>query len=198
MTSPEPLNFMLDFAQEAPPPAPPTNRTGLSLVDRILEVDLIQDTLEALEEEGITPEISEMLTKELIAALAGTRDKIDRTCGVLAAFEAAAEAAQHEIDRLDKRKAHFVRQHGRLEAYALAALQLTNQKTLEGHTSKLSARLNPPSVIIDDSSRIPAEFMRTPTPPPPTPDKMAIKKALAANIPVPSCRIVRTYRLERA
>lgn len=195
MASPAPFNFSLDFQQEE---APRIERAGLSLVDRIKEVNLIQETLDALDEEGITPEISELLTSELIAALAGTRDKIDRTCGVLAAFEAAAFAAQNEIDRLDKRKAHFIRQHDRLEAYALAALQLANSKTLEGHTSKLSARLNPPSVVIDDATRIPAEFMRTPAQPPPTPDKTKIKNAIKAKTDVPGARLATSYRLERA
>jgi hypothetical protein len=179
-------------------PAPPQERGGLSLVDRIEQVNLIQDTLEALEAEGITPETEELLTNELIAALAGTREKIDRTCAALTAFEFAAESARNEIERLEKRKAHFERQHGRLSAYALAALQLANTKKMEGNTCALSARLNPPSVVIDDAEAVPAEFWRQPPTPAPVPDKTAIKRALAADVPVAGARLVRAYRLERS
>ena len=175
----------------------PANRAGLSLVDRIQEVDLISRTLDALEAEGVTPEMEESLTKELFNAITGTKAKIDSVCGVLAAFEAAGAAAQAEMDRLAKRRDHFERQHGRLSAYALAALQLANVKKLEGFTSCLQARLNPPSVAIEDASAVPAEFWRQPPTPAAVPDKTAIKRALAADVPVSGARLVRGYRLER-
>jgi Siphovirus Gp157 len=186
--------LMLDF--ETPAPA---KRAGLSLVDRITEVELIAATLDELDADELTPEIEAMLKAELVAAIHGTKDKVDRTAGVLAAFTAAAEGAAAEIARLETRKKYFDRQHDRLTRHVLDVLIASGKKALDGHTSTFTSKLNPPAVVIDDAAAIPAAFLRTPPPPAAVPDKTAIKNALKLDAAaVPGARLAQTTRLVRA
>ncbi len=60
-----------------------------SLYDCVAEIDLVASTLEAMDAEDLSPELRDELERELNAAIAGTREKIDRTASVLAAFEAS-------------------------------------------------------------------------------------------------------------
>jgi Siphovirus Gp157 len=188
----------LDFTTPPQEPAP-AKRAGLSLVDRLDEVELIASTLEALDEGELAPELQAELEAELFAAIHGTKEKIDRTAGVLAAFEAAAAAARAEVERLEKRAAAFDRNHARLSSYVLGILQQLDGGKLDGHTASLARKLNPPSVAIDDAAAIPAEFKRTPPPPAPVPDKTAIKAALKLDAnAVPGARLAQTARLVRS
>jgi hypothetical protein len=187
--APAPTTLMLDFEGG---PAP---RGGLTLVERIRECDVLARTLDDLDEDELAPEAIEELTRELLAALTGTRDKVDSTTGVLVAWESAAHVAAREIERLEKRKAHFERNVARLHVYILHALTTANVKELHGHTSTLGAKLNPPKVVIDDEAAVPAEFLRTPPPPAAVPDKAKIKAALAAKTAVAGCRLAQGYRV---
>jgi Siphovirus Gp157 len=187
----------LDFTTPQEPA--PAKRAGLSLVDRLDEVELIAETLAALDDGELAPELQAEIEAELFAAIHGTREKIDRTAGVLAAFEAAAAAARAEVERLEKRAAGFDRQHARLSSYVLGILQTLDGGRLEGHTATLARKLNPPAVAIDDAAAIPAEFTRTPPPPAPVPDKTAIKAALKLDAnAVPGARLAQTARLVRS
>ncbi len=86
-----------------------------SLYDCVAEIDLIESTLEAMDDEDLSPELRAELERDLNAAIAGTREKIDRTASVLAAFEAAELAAAAEVKRLGARKDRIARQRERLE-----------------------------------------------------------------------------------
>ena len=75
------------------------------------------------------------------------------------------------------------------------------RKRLDGDTSSVSARLNPPKLIVDDEASIPREFFHLPEPAPPpepVPDKSLIKKAIAAGAVVAGCRLVQGCRLLRS
>jgi hypothetical protein len=50
-----------------------------SLYDCVAEIDLVASTLEAMDAEDLSPELRDELERELNAAIAGTREKIDRT-----------------------------------------------------------------------------------------------------------------------
>ena len=170
-----------------------------SLMARLSEVDLIASTLEALDDAGITDGERDALSVLLIDAIQGTREKVDRTAAVLAEFEAAADAAKREMDRLCKRRESFARQHDRLCDYVLATLSASALKELCGNTATLKLRLNPVAVTIDDPEAVPAEFKRQPVPPPPppaVPDKAAIKVALQSGVDVAGARLTRGSRLE--
>lgn len=167
-----------------------------TLYDLVSESDKIANLVQALDDSNeLTPGRFDHLSRELIEKLAGTREKVDNTTKVLAAFEHAAEAAALEAARLTARKQYFERQKQRLEAYVIATLEASDLIELDGETSTLKLRLNPPSVAISEGAQLAGEFLRVPAP---QPDKAAIKAALVAGEEVPGCTLERTKRLVRS
>ena len=107
----------------------------------------------------------------------------------------AAQIKEAEGQMAARRKALESRA-ARLRDYMLACLILAGVKKIEGPRLRLAVKDNPPAVDVFDAAQIPAAFMRQPEPPPPAPDKVAIKAALARGDDVPGCRLTRGQRLE--
>jgi hypothetical protein len=175
----------------------------MSLWEHVADVENIADLVDALDRaDELTPEVSEDLQKALIAAICGTKDKIDRSTSVLARFEAAEAAAKLERDRLDARVKYFARQAERLSEYLLAVLTASKLDRIDGETSSIQRRKNPARVEIEDEDAIPFDFLRfppEPPPPPPVPDKKAIAAALKLDPEsVPGARLVQTFKLVRS
>lgn len=180
----------------------PNQPAPSSLRSYIAEVDALASLVESLDEgEDIEDEQRDQLHALMIDAISGTKEKVDRVCAVLAQYEAAAAAAAKEAERLVARKKHFERQRMRLEGYVLNTLEASQLPKIDGHTSTLAIRKNPPSVEIHDATKIPEIYMRTPEPPPPpapVPDKAAIKKAIGAGFTVEGAYLSNSYRLVRS
>lgn len=100
------------------------------------------------------------------------------------AIEEAAKA-MHERAKAARRKADGTR------AYLLGAMQATGIKRIECPHFVLSVAANPESVLVEDETQIPADYMTDPKPPEPKPDKALIKKALQDGFVVPGCKLVR-------
>lgn len=175
-------------------PEPPKR----SLREHVNLVDYIACSVEALDNEELTEEVRRELTAQLLEAMAGTREKVDSTARVLAMFQGFQAAAKAERERLQKREAYFGRQIDRIETYVIAILETSKLDRIEGDTNTLALRKNPPAVIIDDAAAIPAEYMRTPPPPAAVPDKVAIKRALAAKKAVAGARLDQGVQLVRS
>jgi len=169
-----------------------------SLYDRVQELSLIAETLEDLEDEALAPGCREQLERDLVASLAGTREKIDRTSAVLAAFEAAELAADAELKRLAARKARLARQRERLTEYVISVLQAADVTKFEGHTSTLAIRANPVKVVIDTDEYLEIDMLRFPPTPEPEPNKALIGAALKRGESVPGCRLASSVRLVRS
>jgi Siphovirus Gp157 len=170
-----------------------------SLYEHVRDVEGIADLVEALDAAGeLTPQTQEQLEHALCAAIAGTKEKIDRTTCVLAQFEAAEAAAKTERDRLDVRAKYFARQRERLEDYCMAVLTASKLPRIDGNTSSISVRKNPAKLVIDDAMEIPWEYMTLPEPPPAEPDNAAIKAALKNGVEVSGARLVQTSRMVRS
>lgn len=107
----------------------------------------------------------------------------------------AASIKEAEAGMAARRKA-LENRAARMRDYLLNCMQLAGVQKIEGPYFKLAQRENPPAVIIDEPGLIPAEFMRQPDPPPPAPDKTAIKEALKAGAEVPGAHLARGVRLE--
>lgn len=174
-----------------------------SLFAHIAEVESLADTVDALDRANeLTAEAAEQLQAALCLAVAGTKQKIDRVTSTLAAFESGASAAKLEAARLTARAARFERNHERLSLFVLAALEASKLDALDGETSGISRRKNPPKVVIDSEAEIPVDFLYWPDEPPP-PDAQPDKKKIAASLKldpasVPGARIgPTTYRLVR-
>lgn len=178
-------------------------RLSLSLFELVADVDNITGLVFSLDDAGeMTPEIEEQLQHALIAAVSGTRAKVDRTAAVLERFESAQASALAESARLATRAASFARYRERLETYVLCTLEASKLDKLEGDTSTLARRKNPAKVQIDDENAVPADFWRYPEPPPAPPpvvDKKLVGAALKAKPDsVAGCRLVQGYRLVRS
>lgn len=161
-------------------------------------VRTVEDIVEALDDEQLAPELRDALSATLVDAIAGTREKIDRTSSVFAMYEGIESAIEVEIGRLNERLAWARRQHQRLTDYVLATIEASKLPKLDGWTSCLKAQKNPPKVVIAEGACIPDEFLVTPPAPAPRPDRDSIKRALKAGFTIPGCSIVQAKRLVRS
>lgn len=107
----------------------------------------------------------------------------------------AAAIKQAEGDMAARRKA-IERRVQSLKDYLLHAMQATGIKKIEGPYLRIGIRDNPEAVEVFDAAQVPDEFMRQPDPPPPAPDKAAIKAAIKAGTDVPGCKLTRSQRLD--
>ena len=107
----------------------------------------------------------------------------------------AAAIKQAEADMAARRKAMENRADG-LKRYVFESMKLAGIEKIECPHFRLSIKNNPAAVEIFEPGLVPASFMRTPEPPPPAPDKTAIKEALKAGQDVPGARLTSSQRLE--
>lgn len=111
-------------------------------------------------------------------------------------LEATAAAIKEAETAMAARRKAIEHRAAGLRRYALSAMQVAGVQSIECPYFKLTVRKNPPAVEVFDAAQIPAQFMRTPEPPPPAPDKKAITEAIKAGQEVPGARLVRGERLE--
>jgi hypothetical protein len=111
-------------------------------------------------------------------------------------LEASAEQIKiAEKSMADRRKAIESKAES-IKRYLKDNMQRSGITKIESPYFALTIKKNPPSVIIDDATAIPAKFMVTPPAPPPSPDKTAIKAALQAGELVDGAHIEQGERLE--
>ncbi len=110
-------------------------------------------------------------------------------------LEALAEAIKAEETRMAGRRKALENRAASLRAYVLSSMQAAGVQKIEGPRFKITIRSNPEAVDVFDAAQIPAAFMRQPEPPPPSPDKTAIKAALKAGTDVPGARLTQGQRL---
>ena len=107
----------------------------------------------------------------------------------------AAAIKEAEAQMAARRKALENRAAG-LRRYVLENMQFAGIQKIECPFFKLSIRDNPAAVEIYEPGLIPAQFMKQPEPPPPSPDKTAIKAAITAGTEVPGAKLTKGTRLE--
>lgn len=145
------------------------------LADLDLDPQTLADTLEAMSGEV---EIKSQSVAHVIRAIESD----------------AAAVKQWAKDAAERAKALEARAE-RLRDYLAGAMTVCGIEKIEGPGVKLSWRKSS-AVVIDDVSMLPAEYMTTPKPPEPAPDKAAIKKAIEANKDVPGARIEHRHNLQ--
>ena len=107
----------------------------------------------------------------------------------------AAAIKQAEADMSARRKAMENRADS-LRRYIFESMTVAGISQIECPHFRLAIKNNPAAVEIFEPGLLPASFMRTPEPPPPAPDKTAIKEALKAGQDVPGARLTSGQRLE--
>ena len=147
-----------------------------TLADLDLDPQTVADTLEGLAGEV---EVKATNVAMFVRNLEASAEQIK-----------AAEATMAARRKAIENRAESVR------GYLKTQMERTGITKIECPYFKLAIRENPPSVVIDAASQIPAEFLRTPEPPPPALDKKAIAAAIKAGREVPGAHIERATRLE--
>lgn len=107
----------------------------------------------------------------------------------------AAAIKDAEAQMAARRKALENRAAG-LRRYVLESMQVAGVQKIECPWFKLAVRENPAAVEIYEPGLIPAEYMTQPAPPPPAPNKTAIKTAITAGTEVPGAKLTKGVRLE--
>lgn len=107
----------------------------------------------------------------------------------------AVQIKDAEKQMAERRKAIEAKADG-IKRYLFDSMKRAGISKIESPYFALTIKKNPPSVVIDDASAIPAKFMVTPPPPPPTPDKALIKKAIVDGFDVPGAHLEQGERLE--
>jgi hypothetical protein len=141
-----------------------------------LPVEVIRDTLEGLE---------------------GDFDaKAIEVAKFILSLEASADAAAIAADAMKARSQRVQRRADNIRAYLLFNLQAIDKKCIAYSDFIITRRNNPVAVQLAEIEKLPAEYWVQPDPPPPRPDKKAIKEALQAGRDVPGAYLESGERVE--
>ena len=151
------------------------------LAERLADMDLdattVADTIEA---SGLSDDIAQKATGvEMIAR----------------SFEMHVPAIDGEIARLQTLRSSRVKKAQGLRDYLVFNMQAAGISKIESPLFNIRLQDNPPSVDIYELGLVPSEYMKTPTAPPPAPDKTAIKAAIKAGAEIPGCKLTQSVRL---
>lgn len=148
--------------------------------DRLADLDLDEQTL-----------------ADTLEGMAGELEvKATSTAMVVRNLQATAAAIKEAEQAMAARRKALEGRAERLTAYLLSNMQACGISKIESPHFALSIKTNPAAVVINEPGLIPAEFMRQPEPPPPSPDKTAIKEAIKAGKEVPGAHLAQGVRLE--
>ena len=141
------------------------------------------------------------LPDEAIAdTLEGERGALEEKSVNVAMFvrnlESSAQQIKDAMAEMAKRVKAYEQRADHVRQYLLDNMTRCGITKIESPYFSLSIRANPESVVIGAIEEIPAEFMRQPPPPAPSPDKTAIKDAIKSGQDVPGAILKKSLRLE--
>jgi hypothetical protein len=110
-------------------------------------------------------------------------------------LEASAAAIKEAEQQMAERRKRIEKRADHIREYLKTCMEVAGVSKIECPHFLLSIQKNPPSVDVFEPSLVPAEFMKTPEPPPPAPDKVAIKAALKDGRDVPGALLAQGTRL---
>ena len=111
-------------------------------------------------------------------------------------LEASVEAIKEAETQMSARRKAIENRAYRIRQYLKDNMERTGILKIEGPHFAISIKRNPPAVYVEAPELVPAEFMRTPPPPPSVLDKKAVAEALKAGKDVPGCRLEQGTRLD--
>ena len=141
-----------------------------------IPAEVIRDTLEGLEGE--------------------IQDKAHSIAQMIENLDAEADAIMEASKALRERSCRVTRRAEEMRGYLMFQLLACGMQKLKFTEFTISVRDNPEAVRINDDAEIPAQFMVTPEPPPPAPDKKALKAALKDGAEIKGVWLERGQRLE--
>ena len=111
-------------------------------------------------------------------------------------LQSFADAVSEASKKMAARAKRLQAKADSLKQYLQSCMEAAQITKIESPELSLVIKKNPPALVIADSAQIPDEFMVTPPPPAPYPDKAAIKRALSEGRAVDGCRLEQGQRLE--
>lgn len=111
-------------------------------------------------------------------------------------LEATAKAIKEAEGQMAARRKALESRADGLKRYLLESMRHAGITKIECPHFRIAVRDNPEAVDVFDAAQVPQQYMRTPEPPPPEPDKTTIKAALKAGLDIPGCRLTKAQRLE--
>lgn len=111
-------------------------------------------------------------------------------------LEASAAAIKDAEKQMAERRKAIEKRAEHVREYLKTCMEVAGVTKVECPHFALSIRKNPASVDIFEPALVPAQYMKQPEPPPPVPDKKAIKADIDAGVEVPGAMLVHGTRLE--
>lgn len=153
-------------------------------------------SLEALESsEDLPPEV----IRDTLEGLEGQlQDKATNVGLFIRNLESTADAIDEAAETMRERGARLRKRAQSLSDYLQFNMLAAGISKVESPYFTLKIKTNPPTVVVDSESLVPAEYMTQPEPlppPPPRPDKKAIAAAFKAGEEVPGCHVEQRQRL---
>ena len=110
-------------------------------------------------------------------------------------LQATAAAIKEAEEQMAKRRRAMENRAKHLLEYVQGCMETAEVQRIECPHFRIAIQAKPPSVDVYEPGLLPVEYMRTPEPPPPAPDKTAIAAAIKAGKEVPGARLVQGTRL---
>lgn len=110
-------------------------------------------------------------------------------------LQATAAAIKEAEEQMAKRRKAIENRAKHLLEYVQGCMETAEVQKIECSHFRLAIQAKPPSVDVYEPGLLPVEYMRTPEPPPPAPDKTAIAAAIKSGKEVPGARLVQGTRL---
>ncbi|EKZ3628192.1 siphovirus Gp157 family protein [Listeria monocytogenes] len=137
-----------------------------------LDPELLKDTLESIDDELET--------------------KAENVAFVIKELEGQALVLETEIKRLSERKTTINNNIKRLKQSLQDAMEAANKPKIKTNLFTLGIRKSPPSVAVEDESKLNAYLVEQPK----KLDKTRLKDDLKKGIEVPGAKIIQTERLQ--
>lgn len=144
-------------------------------------------------EDSVPWEQLEQMLNDLQGDIKGKATNVGFVVGNL---DSLADQIDEAVQGMKARSLAARNRAGNLRAYMLNHMKVAGITKIEGPLLRISIKKNPAKVVIDFEDSIPAEYMRQPEPPPPAPDKAAIKAALQDGKDVPGAHLEQGERVE--
>lgn len=146
-----------------------------------------------LMESDLPPEV---IADTLEGISAPLEEKATNVACFIRNLEASAESIRQAEKEMAERRKAIEAKAEQIKRYLFDNMKRCGMSKIDSPYFALTIKKNPPSVVIDDPAAIPADYMVTPTPPPPAPDKKLIAQAIKDGYTVAGAHLEQGERLE--
>lgn len=163
--------------------------SAMTLLEAAAEYRHITDVLQ-------DADIDEQTLKDTLEAEAWPVElKANNYCIVIGNLEASADAIKQLEERLCRRRKSMEGRVKFLRDRLKQAMEIAGMKRIDAPQFSISVQMNPPAVDVFEPDLVPNQYLRYPAPPPPEPNKTAIREAIESGEDVPGARLTRSTKL---